>query len=68
MTTREYLMDFASASSIHSELAKRFEAVALRLEGWTLVDVADELGCSERSISRWSSTFSCLGVEGLSAI
>ena len=61
-------MEFASASSINSELAKRFEAVALRLEGWTLVDVADELGCSERSVSRWSSTFSCLGVKGLSAI
>ena len=68
MSTREYLMKFASGASIGSELAKRFEAVALRLDGWTLEDIAGELGCSERSISRWAATFSEFGVEGLCAI
>ena len=68
MKTKEYLIEFASATASDSELSKRCEAVALRLDGWILADVADEMGCSEKSVSRWTSAFMEFGIEGLCAI
>ena len=44
---------------------KRFQAVLLRAEGMSVVVVAQTLGCSQASVSNWTTAWRAAGVAGV---
>jgi transposase len=55
----------AMANLENDRLRIRCEAVYLRLDGWTIADTAEELGCSTSAVTTWFGIYSSAGVEGL---
>ena len=60
---KSYELDLCAASASCESVRVRCEAVSLRLQGWTIQDAAEEVGCSEKSVSRWSALFERGGIE-----
>jgi transposase len=56
-------LENALATVKSSGLKMRCEAVLLRLEGWEVHEVCEDLGCSPRAVSAWTATFRNGGVE-----
>jgi len=60
-----YSLENAAASAANETVERRCEAVGLRLRGWEVDAVAEELDCSPRFVRKWSSIFSRDGVHAL---
>ena len=52
-----YTAEKALATASTAAQVIRAEAVMLRAQGWTCVDIAEELTCHADTVSRWWSTF-----------
>jgi transposase len=62
-----YSLENAAASAANETVGLRCEAVGLRLRGWEVEAVAEELECSPRFVRKWSSIFRREGVRALLA-
>ena len=63
----DYDFEIALASAKYSTDSIRIEALLLRSQGWTNVDIEEELGCHHDSVSRWWSKATRLGFGDICA-
>ena len=60
-------LESAQRQSQHVRHGKRFQAVLLRADGTPVAVVAQTLGCSQASVSNWTSAWREAGVAGVQA-
>jgi transposase len=60
-----YSLENAAASAANETVRRRCEAASLRLQGWEVESVAEEVECSPRFVRKWSSQFLRGGVQAL---